>query len=154
MSSSEPILSKPQRTRIAAYGLILRESAKAGNQEILLCRLSPSVEGFAGYWTLPGGGIDFGEDPTDAMIREVSEETGLTVQAKSLAAVDSFCEEQTDRVLHSLRIIYHAEYLGGDLCYEHEGSTDYCAWWSYAEAKKLLLVDLAELGLRLAYTSF
>ncbi len=30
-----------------------------------------------GYWELLGGGLDFGEDPRDGLIREIKEETGL-----------------------------------------------------------------------------
>ncbi|MEK8141712.1 NUDIX domain-containing protein [Streptomyces sp. M10(2022)] len=30
------------------------------------------------YWTLPGGGIEPGESPQDAVLREVAKETGLT----------------------------------------------------------------------------
>jgi len=35
---------------------------------------------FAGAWLCPGGGIEPGETATDAVVREVYEETGITVQ--------------------------------------------------------------------------
>jgi 8-oxo-dGTP diphosphatase len=35
------------------------------------------------YWTLPGGGVEAGESPADAVVREVAEETGLTATAIS-----------------------------------------------------------------------
>lgn len=50
------------------------------NDEILLVkRTTPSSDGF-GYWELPGGGVDFGESPEQALIREFNEETGLQIE--------------------------------------------------------------------------
>jgi 8-oxo-dGTP diphosphatase len=38
-------------------------------------------------WVLPGGGIEPGELPQDAMVREILEETGLTVKADRLVGI-------------------------------------------------------------------
>ena len=137
--------TRPQSTRISAYGLILQDA------RILLCRISSQLPNDAGFWTLPGGGIDFGEDPADAMMREVDEETGLVVRPRSVAGVNSLYIEEVDRAFHGVRILYHTELLGGTLRYESDDTTDLCAWWSEQEAKQLPLVDLAVVGLALAF---
>jgi len=62
--------------------VILRDDA------ILLSRLAPYLVADE-QWTLPGGGIDFGEDPRDAVVREVYEETGLEVEVGDRAWIDS-----------------------------------------------------------------
>ena len=36
---------------------------------------------FGGYWTLPGGRIEPGESPRQAVVREIREELGLAVRA-------------------------------------------------------------------------
>ena len=136
---------KPQITRIAAYGLILDEP------RMILCRISAEIPRHQGRWTLPGGGIDFGEDPADAMVREVREETGLHVRPKSLAAVDSVHLDREDASHQGIRIIYFAELLGGTLTNEGQGTTDQCAWWSPEDARALRLVGLARVGLDLAF---
>ena len=137
--------TKPRTTRVGAYGLIVQE------RKILLCRLSSRLPRDAGSWTRPGGGVEFGEDPLAAMLREVQEETGLSVRSDALAGINSLKLEEAHRDFHGIRVLYHASVVGGSLRNEVDGSTDLCAWWSLEEAHNLPLVDLAEVGLKLAF---
>jgi len=131
--------------RISAYGLLIK------NNELLLCRLSQRVMKSAGHWTLPGGGLDFGESPEDAMVREFREETGLIVKTGSLVTIDTLSDEVNGTRFHSIRIIYQAHYLEGELKFEDEGTTDACEWFSEAEAHRQTLVGLAQAGLKYAF---
>lgn len=131
-------------TRVAAYGLLLQE------EKILLCRLSRQQKDY-GKWTLPGGGLEFGEHPEAGAVREIWEETGLEADITGLAEVDSILAEFNDRMMHALRIIYWAEVIGGELCIELDGSTDGCEWFTQEEALALPLVDLAKLGVEIAF---
>jgi hypothetical protein len=86
------------------------------------------------------------------MVRAVREETGLAVRPLRLASVDSIHREREDHAFQAIRIIYHAEIVGGTLANEADGTTDLCGWWSVEQARRLPLVDLAELGLQLAFS--
>jgi len=128
--------------RVSAYGLLRRDD------QMLLCRLSEKVGMNPGCWTLPGGGLDFGEDPEDAVVREFNEETGLLVKVNNLVAVNSLSDSMPGwSPMHSIRIIYCVQYVSGVLTYEQEGSTDMCAWHTHAETQTLPLVDLAKQGI-------
>lgn len=94
----------PKRQRVAAYAVILRDG------QILLSRLAPRITPDE-LWTLPGGGLDHGEDPRDAVIREIHEETGLEAQVGENAQVYSAhlpgVWRDGGRVdAHALRIVY------------------------------------------------
>lgn len=139
-------MSEEKITRVAAYGLLQR------NDRLLLCRLSERVGLNPGFWTLPGGGLDFGEDPEDAVVREFMEETGLTVKVNELVAIDSLCDSIPGWLpMHSIRIIYSVHYVSGELQFEHEGSTDLCAWHTQSEIQTIPLVDLAREGVNHAF---
>jgi 8-oxo-dGTP diphosphatase len=100
--------SLPRRQRVAAYAVILREHG--GGVEILLSRLAPRVSR-SELWTLPGGGVDHGEDPRDALIREVQEETGLDATVGDRARVYSAHMPRSPRDgqlvdAHAIRLVY------------------------------------------------
>lgn len=131
-------MSKSQRTRIAAYALIIED------ERILLCRISKELPRWQGCWTLPGGGIDFGEDPKNTVLREVLEETGLKIKLGQLAFVDSIADYAGEVDFHGIRIAYFASVVGGELKFEETGSTDRCEWHPINQLTNLPLVDLTQ----------
>jgi len=139
-------LTTDRITRVAAYGLLLCD------EKILLCRLSQKVGMNPGRWTLPGGGLDFGEDPEVAVVREFEEETGLIVKVNNLVAVDSLADSMPGwSPMHSIRIIYTVQLIAGSLQYETDGSTDLCAWHTFDQTHELPLIDLAKQGIKHAF---
>jgi 8-oxo-dGTP diphosphatase len=46
---------------------------------LIMKRVRPSSDGL-GWWELPGGGLEYGEPPHEALIRELKEETGLDIK--------------------------------------------------------------------------
>ena len=129
-----------RRQRVAAYAVVVRA------EEVLLARwTSPRGP----EWTLPGGGLDFGEDPADAAVREVREETGYTVRLDDLLFVNSFRRVLPDAPVdfHAIQIVYAATVIGGELCHEVGGSTDMAAWHPIADVPALTRVQLVDMGL-------
>lgn len=128
--------STPKRQRVAAYAVILR------GEEILLCRLSPLVTREE-LWTLPGGGLDHGEDPRDAVIREVHEETGLDAAVSDTARVYSAHMPTAWRGgrrvnAHAVRIVYDGWVPPGSpepRVIEVDGSTVEAAWQPLAAVR-------------------
>jgi 8-oxo-dGTP pyrophosphatase MutT (NUDIX family) len=119
----------PQRQRVAAYAVIIRDD------RILLSRLAPRISRTP-LWTLPGGGLDHGEDPRTAVVREVHEETGLHAAVATTARVYSmhnaratYGERRAD--YHALRIVFEG-WVPVDSpeprVVETDGSTVEAAW--------------------------
>jgi mutator protein MutT len=72
-----------------------------------------------GLWSLPSGAIDPGETPSEAIVREVREETGLIVEAARIAAVFGGPAYQIhypngDLVEYTV-IVFECRTLGGEL---------------------------------------
>ena len=75
----------PRRQRIGAYAVVRRQGETG--EEILLTQMASRTGHMAGIWTLPGGGIEHGEDPRACAVREVHEETGLDVEITGILDV-------------------------------------------------------------------
>ena len=86
-----------------------------GDGRILLQRRSDN-----GLWGLPGGSVEIGESVSTAIVREVREETGLTVGVERLVGVYSDPAYQVVRyadgnVVHYISTLFACRILGGSL---------------------------------------
>lgn len=140
---TEPV----RKQRVAAYAICVRQG------RILLTQLSEHT-GWPGLWTLPGGGIDHGEDPKDAVVREVYEETGYALERGPLLEVHSrhFEGEGPDGSLedyHAIRLIYAGAITSFDdpQVIDVDGSTSRAAWIDLTDVPKLETAPLIGIAL-------
>jgi 8-oxo-dGTP pyrophosphatase MutT (NUDIX family) len=54
------------------------------NRALLINEVDPAAPGRPSYWLTPGGGIETGESPREAAVRELDEEIGLRISADDL----------------------------------------------------------------------
>ncbi|MFN8518270.1 MAG: NUDIX domain-containing protein [Chloroflexota bacterium] len=131
--------------RVGAYAIVTDESSR-----ILLCRIAPGYPA-AGRWTLPGGGVDHGEHPDDAVLRELREETGLAGTRERVVMVWSgLIEKPASRPgpLHWIAILYRVTAEPGELVLEVDGSTETAAWFELDEVGGIPHVDLVDGAVR------
>jgi 8-oxo-dGTP pyrophosphatase MutT (NUDIX family) len=131
LAAHEPVPRAPAvraHQRLAAYAVVLRDDA------VLLTRISASGH-HVGSWTLPGGGVEHGEDPRAAVVREVAEETGLELVAGRLLDVHAvhFTGRAPDGELedfHGVHLIFHGTVIGTRSAQVTEagGTTDAVDW--------------------------
>ncbi|MGO2111108.1 MAG: NUDIX hydrolase [Pseudoclavibacter sp.] len=132
--------------RLASYGVIID-----GDRMLLAHWRDRGRSG----WTLPGGGVEPGEDPVEGAVREIWEETGYHASIDELLGIDSIIIKSSDRLIggrgpmQGLRIVYRASVIGGDLRHEVGGSTDEARWFDLDELAELRTVSLVRVGLRM-----
>ena len=87
--------------------------------------LKRNEEPFAGEWDLPGGFVEMGESPADAVVREVAEETALRVTPAEI--IGAFTSAYGDSGRHTVDIAYLCRIDGGDFELDRVEKSD-AAW--------------------------
>ncbi|MCK4968013.1 MAG: NUDIX hydrolase [Candidatus Aenigmarchaeota archaeon] len=98
--------------RLAVDGIITK------NKEILLVKRN--VYPFRGYWTLPGGHIEYGETVEQAIGREIKEELNLTIKIKQLIGI--FSGPRRDPRYHLISISYWLQIISGNIRLNQEAN--------------------------------
>ena len=99
---------KPKRfhqTRLAVRALILR------NDRLLLVNAYP--DGQSDLWCAPGGGAELGQSLADNLIREVHEETGLSVTPGPVVGIAEFTDPKTN--FHQVELFFAIDGIEGEL---------------------------------------
>lgn len=81
----------------------------ANNGQVLLLKRKGSTG--EGTWAIPGGGVEFAEDPIDAAKRELKEETGLTTETLEFIGYTNDVHDETPLHYVTLRFMT-AEFQG------------------------------------------
>lgn len=91
---------------VAVAALVLREG------KVLAMRRAPTNSAGAGLWETVSGRVEQGEQPWDAVAREVVEETGLEVELEA-RPFDAYAA--TRRASPMVVVVYRARYVAGEV---------------------------------------
>ena len=101
-----------------------------GDKILLQNRVKKDWQGYA----LPGGHVESGESFVDAVIREMKEETGLTIIDPRLVGVKQFPIEDGRYIV----LLFKATQWSGDLVSSEEGQME---WIKYSDLPAVKTVD-------------
>ena len=105
----------------------------------LLLQQRPADKRHAGLWEFPGGKVEPGESPRQALVREIAEELSISLDPLHLEPA-LFAEEQGTPPI--VLLLYSARRWSGEVR-PTEGQA--CAWLSRAEAARLELAPMDRL---------
>ena len=116
------------------YGLTMRGIIKNDDNEILILKRHPKSKTDPEMWELPGGKVEKGEHFTNALVREIKEETSLD------ADVGDFCEAVQNDYMHkrTVQVIMYLENIKGDVKISEE-HTD----WMWAGLEKIKSLEIS-----------
>ena len=117
-----------------AYGLTVRGIIKNDNDEILIVKRHPKSKTDPEMWELPGGKVEKGEFFTDALVREIKEETNLDVN------VGDFAEAIQNDYSHkrTVQIMMYLDVKEGEVKISEEHVD-----WMWADIEKMRTLDVS-----------
>lgn len=127
----EPTATPYPHQRVAGYAVV--SATVRGVRSVLLTQLARTDRD--GWWTLPGGGLEAGEQPEHGVVREVREETGQDVA--DLRPLDVVTGHWTGHApsgrledFHAVRLVYLADcpHPTAPVVHDPGGTTAAAAW--------------------------
>jgi 8-oxo-dGTP diphosphatase len=113
-SASGQSRTYPTRPYLAVSAAIFRDG-----RVLVVRRAQPPANGL---YTLPGGGVELGETLTEAVIREVREETGLEIEPLTLAGYRQLiARDNAGRIeRHFVILPFTARWVAGEIALNEE----------------------------------
>ncbi len=92
--------------KVDVRGFVLNQ-----DNEVLLVK-----ESIDGKWSLPGGWGDVGFTPSEVVIKEIKEETGLDAKViRLLALYDQKCHPHPPEPLYVYKLVFYCKIMGGSI---------------------------------------
>ncbi|MBO4399236.1 MAG: 8-oxo-dGTP diphosphatase [Lachnospiraceae bacterium] len=118
-------MDRTERVELAVLCLI-----KDGSRVLLQNRVKKDWQGY----TLPGGHVEKGESFVEAVIREMQEETGLTIQRPKLVGIKQFPIDSGRYIV----LLFEAMQFTGEVVSSEEGEME---WIEREDLAKIPAVD-------------
>lgn len=118
-------MDRTERVELAVLCLI-----KDGSRVLLQNRVKKDWQGY----TLPGGHVEKGESFVEAVIREMQEETGLTIQRPKLVGIKQFPIDSGRYIV----LLFEATQFTGEVVSSEEGEME---WIERKDLAKIPAVD-------------
>lgn len=118
-------MDRTERVELAVLCLI-----KDGDRVLLQNRVKKDWQGY----TLPGGHVECGESFVDAVVREMKEETGLTIEKPRMVGIKHFPIEGGRYIV----LLFEATQFTGEVVSSEEGEM---TWIDRAELANISAVD-------------
>ena len=113
--------------KVAAHGFI------TDGDKFLITQRPLNDDYMPGFWDTPGGTIEFGEKTIDALVREIKEETGLTLKTGKII----FCHDHlSNPQRHQFTLVYQCEYTRGKITLDPNEHSQY-RWVTLKQAKQI-----------------
>lgn len=126
-----------------------------GVDKVFMARRADTKKFLPGVYELPGGHIDFGETPTNGLVREIQEEFGVIVTLGDPFAV--FTYQNEIKGSHSIEVIYFAQLAdpNSEPVMNPEDHSS-CGWFSEAELPQTFVneKDLEDDEVKAIYKGF
>lgn len=102
---------------VAAHGLIVKEGL------YLITKRSRDTRYMPGLWDIPGGTVEWGESPEEALKREIEEETTVGVTIQSPIFIYNNTIQLPER--QTLQIVFNCKYKSGDVVLNPREHSEY-----------------------------